>query len=214
MIIATIVMLLFSNTALSIQKFKYNELQIKDYDEMTKKVEAYIAQSKQLAIKYQEKGDDDTGDQMAIDKLSEALTYIFSRPDKDNMIAKLLPSLRKELLNYSAFETSMSLVVTDAITAIQSPKLPVTYRATSVFVLENVMSQIQPQVSSNKELRGIIEKIRDAKIAIPNDIANDRKLKSMFRTSSPSATAEKVLQTHPYKAPPPEDPPVEESNDD
>lgn len=194
-----IVMLLFSFPAFSVQKFKYNELQIKDYDEMLDKVNAYVAESRQLAIKYQEEGDDETGDQMAIDKLSEGLTYILSRPDKDNMLAKLLPTVRKELINYSAFETSLSLAVTDAITAIQSTKLPATYRATSVFVLENVMAQVQPLISTNKDMRAIVEKIRDAKLEIPSDVMNDRKLKSMFNTSSPSKTAEKVLAKYPFQ---------------
>lgn len=199
-----IVMLLFSFSAFSIQKFKYNELQIKDYDEMTNKVNAYIAESQKLAIKYQEEGDDEGGDQAAIDKLSEALAYILSRPDKDNMLAKLLPAVRKELINYNAFETSLSLAVTDAITAIQSKKLPATYRATSVFVLENVMSQVQPLVTTSKEMRSIVEKIRDSKLEVPSDVMNDRKLKSMFNTSSPSKTAEKILQKYPFK-PVPED---------
>ncbi len=196
-----IVMLLFSAPAKSIQKFKYNELQIKNYDEMLEKVNTHITKSRQLAIKHQEQGDDETGDQMAIDQLSEALTYILSRPDKDNMLTKLLPPIRKELVNYNAFETSLSLVVTDAITAIQSSKLPATYRATSVFVLENVMSQVQPLISTNKEMRSIIKKIRDAQLKVPPEVMNDRKLKSMFNTSSPSLTAEKILKKYPSQPP-------------
>lgn len=199
-VLSLIVMLLFSSSTFSLQKLKYNELQIKDYDEMLEDVNKYISESRQLAIKYQEEGDDEMGDQTAIDKLSEALTYILSRPDKDNMLAKLLPTVRKELINYNAYETSLSLVATDAITAIQSQKLPATYKATSVFVLENIMSQVQPLISTNKDMRAIIEKIRDAQLEIPSKVINDRKLKSMFKTSSPSATAVKVLKKYPLQA--------------
>ena len=55
---------------------------------MQSEVHKYIAEAKQVAIKSQEDGDDEMGDQMAIDKLSTALTFVLSRPDKDNMISK------------------------------------------------------------------------------------------------------------------------------
>ncbi|MCB0407173.1 MAG: hypothetical protein KDD34_03150 [Bdellovibrionales bacterium] len=195
---ALIITLLTLQPTFAAEKFKYNELQIKDYDEMTKKVNEYIAHAKDLAIKYQEDGDDETGDQKAIEALSEALTYILSRPDKDNMVSKLLPLIRKELLNYNSFETSLSLVATDAITALQIKKLPVNYRATYVFVLENIMSQVKPLISTNPEMRSIVQKIADAKIDVGDDVKKDR-LDKMFKTRSPSDIAVDLLKTNPVK---------------
>ena len=192
------VMFLFSVDSQAATKFKYNELEIKDYDEMLSQVHTYIREAKQLAIKNQEQGDDETGDQMAIDTLSKALTFVLSRPDKDNMISKLMPEIRKELMNYNAYETTLNLIVTDAITAIGIKKLPVSYRATSVFVLENMMSQLKPLIKTNKAYRDIVEKIKSAKIELTNDIVNNRKLVGMFNSASPSSTAEKLLKSIPY----------------
>jgi hypothetical protein len=199
-----ILMLLLPSFAFASNKFKFNELQIKDYDEMLNQVNRYLEEAKQVAIDNQEAGDDEAGDQQAIEKLSTAMTFILSRPDKDNMLAKLLPLVRKELMNYNSFESSLSLIATDAITALQMNKLPVSYRSTSVFVLENIMAQIQPSISTNTELRQIVEKVRDAKLKINDDISKHRKLTGMFTTPNPSELAIKVLAKYPYKAPPPE----------
>lgn len=194
------IMFLFLNLAHASQKFKYNELETKDYDQMQSEVQKYIQQAQNLAIQNQEKGDDETGDQLAIDQLSTALTYIFSRPDKDNMISKLLPEIRKQLRNYNAYDTSLHLIATDAITAIGLEKLPVSFRATSVFVLENMMSQIQPLIRNSKTHRDIIQKIKDAKIKLSNDVVNHRKLVGMFSSISPSKTAERLLKKFPFRA--------------
>lgn len=202
--VAILMLLLPPASHASSSKFKFNELQIKDYDEMLNRVNAYIEDAKQVAIKYQEEGDDDAGDQQAIEKLSEALRFILSRPDKDNMLAKLLPLVRKELMNFNSFETSLSLVATDAITAIQMNKLPVSYRSTSFFVLENIMAQIQPSVATSQELRQIVEKIRDAKIKISDDVKKHRQLTGMFTTPNPSEVAQKVLAKYPFQPPKPE----------
>lgn len=193
------VMFLFSINSFASGKFKYNELEIKNYDQMQIKVHDYVRKAQNLAIKNQEKGDDEAGDQLAIDTLSTALQFILSRPDKDNMVSKLLPEVRKELSNYNAYETSLQLIATDAITAIGIKKLPVAYRATSVFVLENLMSQLRPQIDTNKSFRGIVEKIKNSKIKLSKEIVNNRKLVGMFRSISPSETAEKLLKNTPYK---------------
>ena len=63
------------------------------------------------------------------------------------------------------------------------------------------MAQVQPLISRQPEMRAIVEKIRDAKIKIPDDVVNNRKLTGMFKTQSPSAIAEKILAKYPAKAP-------------
>jgi len=188
-----IVMLLLSFEANAI-RLKYNELQIKDYDEMSNMVNNHIQRAKEVAIEKQQEGDVELGDQLAIDELAKAMTLIFARPDKDNMAAKLLPAVKKELMNYNAYDETLDTVASDAIQDYRNKKLPVVMRATSIFVLENLMSEIRPQLKEKDEFRSIVEKIRSAKLKVSKDIRNHRKLTGMYNTTSPSETAKKLLK--------------------
>lgn len=178
-------------------RLKYNELQIKDYDEMSEMVNTHIRKAKGLAIEKQQAGDIEMGDQMAVDELAKAITLIFARPDKDNMAAKLMPSVKKELMNYNAYDETLSTVASDALVDLGNDKLPVVIRATAIFVLENLMSEIRPQLGDNEEYRNIVSKIAVAKIKVAKDVRNHRKLTGMYETTSPSDTAKKLLK--PYK---------------
>jgi hypothetical protein len=176
-----------------ILRLKYNELQIKDYDEMKKMVETQIQKAKEITIQSQEEGDAESGDQMAIDELTKALKLIFSRPDKDNMVAKLAPGIKKELVNYNAYTDALNGIATDAIASLEMDKLPVVYRATAIFVLENLMSEIRPELVDSKDMLSIVKKIKKANIEISKDVRNHRKLTGMYNTTSPSETAEKII---------------------
>lgn len=174
-------------------RLKYNELQIKDYDEMRKMVDGLIMKAQEISIASEEEGEVESGDQRAIDELTKAMSLIFSRPDKDNMVSKLAPGVKKELMNYNAYTDVLNGIATDAIASLEMEKLPAVYRATSVFVLENLMSEIAPELLDNSELLAIIKKVKKAKIEIAKDVANHRKLTGMYNTVSPSETAEKLL---------------------
>ena len=74
--------------------FKYNELMIKDYDEMLKLVQGQVKKSRAVGSNT---SDDNVNDAEAIEHLREALKLMFSRPNSDNMIAKLMPEVRRDL---------------------------------------------------------------------------------------------------------------------
>ncbi|MEO0335073.1 MAG: hypothetical protein AAF202_01675 [Pseudomonadota bacterium] len=181
------------SSSAEVLRLKYNELQIKDYDEMKEMVDAQIQKARSISIESQEEGDPDSGDQRAIDELTRAMALIFSRPDKDNMVAKLAPAVKKELMNYNAYTDALNGIATDAISSLEMDKLPVVYRATSIFVLENLMSEIRPELVESKELFSIVKKIKKAGIQISKDVRNHRKLTGMYNTTSPSETAEKII---------------------
>lgn len=179
---------------------KFTELQIKDYDQMTQMVEEKVNESKAIAIKMQEKGLDEEGDEVAIAKLKDALELILSRPNKDNMVAKLAPLVRTELNNYSAFESTMSSIATQAVQAIGNESLSIVQRSTAVFVLENILSEVKPVLSRNEEFRNMVRMIRDAKIEIPDKVAANRKLTSMDPTPDLSKIAGILLENAEKKA--------------
>lgn len=176
------------------KEYQYNELMTKDYDEMQAVVNKNIKAAKKVALEKQKEGDEDGGDQAAVAILRDTTQFVLSRPDKDFMVAKLMPLLRKELVNYGAFEDSLTTISTQAIMNLKSDKAPTSTKSTAVFVLENLMSEIQPELDSKPEFKKIVEEIRDAKIEVPRAVRTDRKLTSMFKTSSPSETAKELLK--------------------
>ncbi|MCC7404266.1 MAG: hypothetical protein IT288_07705 [Bdellovibrionales bacterium] len=174
--------------------FKYSELQIRDYDEMLKDVKARVLNAKKLSMEKQASGDDEEGDRLAVEALRDALKLVLSRPNEDNMVTKLMPMVRSELNNFNAFEDTLNSITDEAIRAINSDTLPVVYRATALFILENIMSEVRPELENKEDFKSLLARVRDAKIKVPDKIANERKLRSMYKTKSPSEIAEKLLK--------------------
>jgi hypothetical protein len=102
--------------------------------------------------------------------------------------------VRSELNNFNAFEDTLNSITDEAIRAINSETLPVVYRATALFILENIMSEVRPELENKEDFKSLLVRVRDAKIKVPDKIANERKLRSMYKTKSPSEIAEKLLK--------------------
>lgn len=173
--------------------FKYNELMIKDYDEMLQMVQTLVKQSRQVGSQYSDTADDAE----AIAKLREAMKLILSRPNSDNMIAKLTPEVRRDLTGYGAYEDTMSILSVEGLDYIRNDKASVNSRATAVFLLENILSEVKPEAADNPEMRRIVQRIADAHISIPNDVRNDMKLGGMYNTQNPSDIAAGILKKLP-----------------
>lgn len=177
------------------ENFKYSTLQVRDFDEMVTEVKSRIYKAKQASLKGQEKGVDEEGDREAIEILRNALKLILSRPNEDNMVSKLIPFVRSELNNFTAFEDTMTSLAEEAIRSINNDRLPVVYRGTALFILENLMSEIRPELENKEDFKILLAKIRDAKIKIPEKVRNERKLRSMYKSKSPSDIASAILKT-------------------
>ena len=176
------------------ENFKYSTLQVRDFDEMMNEVKARIYKAKQTSLKSQAQGVDEEGDRDAIEILRNTLKLILSRPDEDNMVSKLIPFVRSELNNFNAFEDTMTSVAEEAIRSIDNERLPVVYRGTALFILENLMSEIRPELENKEDFKILLGKIRDAKIKIPDKVRNERKLRSMYKSKSPSDIASAILK--------------------
>ena len=170
--------------------FKYNELMIKDYDEMLKMVQGKVREARAQG---------EGNDAAAIEHLREALKLIYSRPNSDNMIAKLMPEVRRELVGYSAFEDSISSLAAEAIEVAKNKKASVNSQATSLFMLENILAEIRPEAANNDDLRRVIERVKDAKIKIDSEVMKDMKLRGMYSAKNPSDLAKDILKTLPKK---------------
>ncbi|MCB0390094.1 MAG: hypothetical protein KDD58_02330 [Bdellovibrionales bacterium] len=177
--------------------YKYNELEIKSYDELSQLVKDLIQKAELVDVKNQKEAE--AIDEMAnydttesIDYLKEALRLIFSRPNKDNMVEKLIPEVRSELISYSAYYDSIYDLVVEAVAGLNQ-KIPVVYKSTYIFVLENVMSEFRPQLKTSDEVKKIFFYIRDSGASVPEDVRLDRKLRSMFKSQDPSDTAKAII---------------------
>jgi hypothetical protein len=175
------------------ERFKYSELQIKDYDEMTTMVRAQIKKAQKL-IKDTDGDQGEVADQESVETLRGALLLVLSRPNQDNMLAKLMPELRKELTGLSAFEDTLSSIAGEAMDGVKNKKLATVYRSTYHFVLENILSEFRPEVRDREETRKIFERIRDANIEVPKEVTKDLRLRSMFTIESPSERAKRILE--------------------
>ncbi len=175
--------------------YKYSDLIIKDYDEMNQQVQARIKKARELTKADAAEGED----QEAIAELADALRLIFSRPNSDNMVAKLTPDVRRDLSNLSAFEETMSTIARECLVEAQEKGGTVARRSTSLFMLENILSEIRPEVQGNESLRKIVQAIADAKLRIADDVIAERRVRSMFKTTNPSDMAKDILKANERK---------------
>jgi hypothetical protein len=176
--------------------FKYSELMIKDYDEMNKLVQTQVKKSRAVGSNAT---DENVNDAEAVEHLREALKLMFSRPNSDNMIAKLMPDVRRELTGYSAFEDSVSSITAEALEVIKNEKAATSQQATALFMLDNILSEIRPEAANNDDFRRIVERVKDAKIKIPGDVMKELKLRGMYKSKNPTDTAKDILKGLPKK---------------
>lgn len=165
--------------------FNYSQLALKDLDQMNKMVNEKVKESKK------------SGSGKAV-PLKEALQAVYSRPNDDDMIEKIVAPLRSNLDELESWEKTISQLTDEAINALKNPRAfkPVV-QVTYVIFLENLMAEIKPYLKTEGFEKKIVERIRDAKIEVSKEAANERKLRMMKDTGSPSQIAEKILiQSH------------------
>lgn len=136
-------------------------------------------------------------DRQAIELLRDAMKLVLSRPNTDNMVAKLNPEIRRELSGYSSYEDTLSSIVSEAIDNLKNAKGSTNTRSTALFILENGLSEIRPEMLSNEDLRRIVERVRDAKLEVPKEVVKELKLGGMFSSQNPSKQAAEILKKDP-----------------
>lgn len=177
-------------------QFKYNELMLKDYDEMNKMVQIQLKKARAVGSNT---SDENVNDAEAVAHLREALKLIFTRPNSDNMVAKLAPEVRRELAGYNAVERTLESLANEGLAVVTSDTMTVTQQASALFMLENMISEIRPEINDNPGIRKIVQKVADADVGISREVKKDMKLRGMFKTIDPSKLASDVLKANPQK---------------
>jgi hypothetical protein len=170
--------------------YKYNELMIKDYDEMTKMVQTLLRQSRTATTR-----EDSGGEGEAVEYLGRALKLIFSRPDSDNMVAKLVGEVRRDLQGYNSYEDCIAALAAEAVRNVQNTDGTISTQATALVILENLMGEISPAVrNGDKTLLRVVKMIHSADLKPSSEVKRDRRMRGMFRSQSPSVEAGLLLK--------------------
>jgi len=161
--------------------FPYHRLATKDLDQMNQLIKDKIKESKSSG-----------GDKTV--PLKEALQAVFSRPNDDSMIEKLLPTVKGELDEHDAYEKTFRLLVKEASGALNNPKAFKSEALLTYMVfLENALAEMKPKIQEPFE-NSIFTQIRDAKIRYTKEMLNHRKHRMLKELPTPSELAENYLK--------------------
>lgn len=179
--ILTVVTYVFCAQAHAGLLFNYSQLATKDLDQMSDLVGSKVKEAKKTS----------SG---KVVPLKEALQAVYSRPNEDDMIEKIVSPLRANLDEIESWEKSISQLTDEALNALKNPKAfkPVVQVTYAIFLV-NLMSEIKPFLKADGFERQILERIRDAKVEITKEARNELKLRTMKSLSSPSEIAALIL---------------------
>lgn len=159
--------------------YSYDRLILKDLDQMNRLVRDKIRDSR--------KGGDKAG------PLREAMQAVYSRPNDDFMIEKVVTPLKSELEEADGWESTMKSLVDEAVGNLRNPEgLRDEAQITYAIMLENIMAELKPDVKGPFE-HGIFTQVRDSNIALTKKAQNKRALGIMRAVKSPSEMAGEVL---------------------
>jgi hypothetical protein len=163
--------------------FNYSQLKLKDIDSMSKLISSKIEESRKAG-----------GDQTV--PLKECLQAVYSRPNEDFLIDKVISPLKSELEDHNAWESSLQKLTKEAIGALQHSKAfrPVV-QVTYIIFLENVLADQKPTLDKPFSQK-LVQQIRDAKITVSKEAENERRMRVMMETVSPSEIADRMLKEH------------------
>lgn len=175
----------------------YRDLELKDYDEMRAIVKEHVNKAHKLIL---ETDSNSNAEHDAKLELIKAERLILSRPNPDNMVSKLTPDVRREMAELGPYDELLEAMAREGIQAFNGDlNLPVAVQTTFLFVLENLMSELKPEITADARKRACLEQIRDANIQVSSEVAAERKLKSMYLTESPSEEAGRILEAAGFK---------------
>ena len=160
--------------------YNYSQLTLKDLDQINEMVTKKIKEYKK---------------DRSVEILKEAVQAVYSRPNDDAMVEKVIPPLRNELDENDQWESVIDELVQEAIGALKNPKAfkPVVQNTYAIF-LENVISDFKPFADKPGHERKVLEKIRDSKVEMSKEAINERKIRTMKNNKAPSEIAGQMLE--------------------
>jgi hypothetical protein len=162
----------------------YHRLVLKDLEDMVAIVDSKIKESK--------------GAREHKDiPLEQALISVYSRPDDDGMIEKVAGPLRNEMEDNEVREKIIDRLLTESIDAVKkdSKQIRADIQVTYWILIENILGELKGTLKTSGSFEEKqIQRIREARIKITKQMSNERALRLIKSTKSPSETAKKILE--------------------
>lgn len=100
----------------------------------------------------------------AVASLRDAMRIVLSRPDQDGARSKLFNKVRQELNDLHSLDQALTDLVTEACAGLKNPGISIKFEETYLVLLDNFLSEVRPEVSTNATFKTLVEKIRDTEI--------------------------------------------------
>lgn len=129
------------------------------------------------------------------DSLILGLTLLMSRSDEDGLRRKVLPTIKGEVDAAIGWAEALNRLANESINALkqETPGKPA-HQVTHAIILENILSEIKPNLQTNEEFLKIATKISEAKIKMSDEANTERAMTVMQKNKSPSETASDLLK--------------------
>ncbi|MEZ4872834.1 MAG: hypothetical protein R2827_11490 [Bdellovibrionales bacterium] len=175
--------------------YKYTDLMFKSYRELRAEMQKKFAKADLNIDAFTTAEGSDRVERDKMNALREALKFVLSRPDLDSLSVKLLPDVRNPLMQLKMYEETLFTVTRESILTYKNKDLPVVYRATAFFMLENILSEARPNIKSNAYMNRIVKSIADADLEVDKEVRTYRSRNGMFKTRDLSAVAQAILKS-------------------
>ncbi len=171
-----------------------NALLTLNLDEVRKVVQSHIDKSHDIAIKSQQSGTEKASEGDVIYELKKAMLIILARPNRDFMTDKLLPDVEKQLGRYDAYYPTLTSLAKESVRLIHDKEAPIKVQSAYLYVLENIIAELQPSLKKNQNSKSIFNLIADSNVKISNKLSSFRRLEKMEKNNfNPSKHARKKL---------------------
>jgi hypothetical protein len=196
LLLLTVALLLALSPSAGWTKVEYDssQLMMKNAEEVADLVKKKIQRAQN--VQASQEINDDAGmvtEPAAIRELIGALRIAMARPDQDGARTNLFARIRRELQDISALDEALETLTRESIAALQDNKTPARRQATYIVILENLMAELKPEISSMPTFKKIITDVRDANLKVSSKVRSQQMSRSMSKITSPSETAAKIL---------------------
>ena len=164
----------------------YTKLALMDLDEMDAMVKAKVKEAKASIEK--------EGIDHAIAVYQETLVAVFSRPNSDSMIEKLIEPIRSGLTELGAWEKSLQSMTDSSIKNLKDPQnIPALQQVTDLIILNNFVNEFAPEAKKIPVMTEMFFRIKDASITASKDAKSEIALKGFTGLLLPSEKAAAVV---------------------
>ena len=176
-------------------EYDYNQLQLMDSEEV-----GHLIYERLKASQGDQNGDGEnlvSSNEELVPGLLDCVRIILSRPDQDGTRNRMFGKLATQLRGLGKYQTVIRQLTAEALFGLDEAEIEPRKKVTYLVLLENLMSEMAPDLKADKFNRYIMLKIKEARVVVSDSVRNYYLVQSMKKAVSPSDTAD--LQLKKYK---------------